>query len=357
VSYTDLQRGPEAFNAFFEDLAGGQPEEGLTEETKATKPTREPRAPKTEPSAKEPEALTDDEDANESETDLETPVLPIENEEPEGEETEDEDADDDKNGIQTKLFKLREDKRQLKSSVADLQKENEQLASKLKAALASSPEAHTSEFTGAYTHVKTEADVDYVANWLEQRLSVLENFIDSEEPSFLEQENDQEVERTRAWARAQVRAITREQGRADTVRKTLTTQQQQQAEATRIAEKRYPFVLDAKSPYNDVTLEMAQEFPELARSPKKALALGRMTVAKLVESGRFKLVPVPAKGAATSQPAPSAKTVVSVPAVPQRRSAPAPVRQEATTQTDQARQALINGDPRALTEWAAGLVG
>jgi hypothetical protein len=73
------------------------------------------------------------------------------------------------------------------------------------------------------------------------------------------------------------------------VRELLKSHQATSQEANQLARKKYPFVFDTRHPRNGAVLDLAKEFPSLARDPRRALILGRMAVARLVESGEYTL--------------------------------------------------------------------
>ena len=58
------------------------------------------------------------------------------------------------------------------------------------------------------------------------------------------------------------------------------------------ARKKYPFVFDATSSRQSLVKEIENEFEdEIKASPSRDLLLGRLVVAKLIESGKYVLVP------------------------------------------------------------------
>lgn len=203
-------------------------------------------------------------------------------------------------------FKLREARRKLKAELEAAQKQLQDLETKL----ASIPQAGSSSpaFSGYFAQVAKPEDVDQVESTLQAHLDYLED--NAEGYSYQDQATGQEVEVTRQQVRALKRDLTAQLRQAPQVRDTLLKHQQRAREADALARKKYPFVFDPQAKLNERVLDAAQEFPELSRSPARALALGRLAIGKLVESGDYVLVKrsaAPSRPAASSSaPAPAA---------------------------------------------------
>ena len=108
---------------------------------------------------------------------------------------------------------------------------------------------------------------------------------------------------------------------ADKARSVLRDRLAKESDAKAIASKKYPFVLDATSSRHALVKEIESEHPEISLSPQRALLLGRLAVAKLLESGAYELVK---KGSSKPAAASVAKKVAPpAPPPPARRQASA----------------------------------
>ena len=274
-------------------------------------------------------AVIEDEDADLGETeddddatvttddfDPDAPVL--------GEDGEEEDADAEADGeadaesakdaskLKKDNYKLREERRELREKLAAAEAAAE--AARQEAAQAAAAGGGLPEFGGYYAGVKTPDDVDAVVARIEADLDYLEDnlegysFTDAK-GTLIEVDADQ-AKAYRRQARESLRA-------AEQVRKVLTTHSERAAKSETTARKKYPFVFDSKSPHNARVLDLAKEHPGLAKDPARALALGRMVIGTLVESGEYTLVKR-GKPAAPAATAPARK-----PAAPRAPAAPA----------------------------------
>jgi len=270
------------------------------------------------------------------------------------------------NGIdkatQAKLFKLREARRelqeQLKAKDEQLKKVEERVA-----ALAQGDAAKAVAFDGFFSGVKTEEELQSSESWLEQRLAYLE---DNEEGFFETDGNGGEVERDAKWIKQQRRAVLAELKRVPAIRQTLETVATRQKDSTERARKLYPFVFNVSSKFHDGVLELAKETPELSSAPNKALLLGRLRIAQLVESGEYTLVPKvkPKAGTtakAVSDPEPEPGISARKPASQRSSASPA-----ATARTNQQPNPAANPQPKRgsvdsrsadALDWALDLVG
>lgn len=358
---TELQRGVDAFADVFEGLAGGSPEP----EEKPSKASAERRDTKPEPkesaSAEQPDPIAQDDDKPSDEED--ESIL--------GNDTEpgDEDEDDagegkDAKGYEEKLFKAREKRRQLETELKTEREQREALQKKVEE-LASAKAPAAVKLDGAFVNVQSAEQIPQVTQWLEDRMEMVEDFLDSQDDSFIETIDGKEVERDRAWAKAHKQWLRTEQRRASSIEQSLRSAEQLVTTAEQTARKKYPFVFDPQSRHNAVVLDLVKEDPSLNSLPSKPLALGRMALGKMIEDAApdvrrqisALLSGKAAKPAATVAPAPA-------PSKPAAKSVPSPAssapRQRAAAaeepEPDDTRR-LINGDRRAAEEWAAGLLG
>jgi hypothetical protein len=128
-----------------------------------------------------------------------------------------------------------------------------------------------------------------------------------------------EVEYTPQQVRQYRRQVEKALKQADKARSVLKDRLAKEADAKAIASKKYPFVLDATSSRHALVKEIESEHPEISLSPQRALLLGRLAVAKLLESGAYELVK---KGSSKPAAASVAKKVAPpAPPPPARRQA------------------------------------
>lgn len=347
-SNTELQRGADSFMSMAESLAGGQPEpekkpDPKTEAKPATKPTPpEPKEPKAEA-----EEVKDEEPASQAILGDDDDAAADEHEDEDGAE-----GGKDAASIEAKLFKQRQKRREaeqqreaIATELAAVKKERDELAQKVTA-----PSAPALE--GYFANVKSEADLAA----LEQHWDRYKEFLEDREDGYTDEQTGKDY--TREQVRAELRTLGKEQAKIPQVRKVFTDRAAQQEAATAKANTLYPFVLNSSKPHNDVALTLAQEFPELNQSPNRALLLGMLTTARLVETKKFTITPALKSKAA--DPAPAAapapvKAAVHVPpsAPPAARVQQAP--QPDTSAHEHAR--MIAGDMNAVEDWAAALVG
>lgn len=356
---TELQRGVDAFADVFAGLAGGSPEP----EEKTPVPSEERSGAKPKPkesaSAEQPDPLDQEDDKPSDEED--ESIL--------GDDTEpgDEDEDDagqgkDAKGYEEKLFKAREKRRQLETELKTEREQREALQKRVEE-LATAKAPAAVKLDGAFVNVQSAEQIPQVTQWLEDRMEIVEDFLDSQEESFTETIDGKEVERDRAWAKAHKQWLRAEQRRAGSIEQSLRSAEQLVATAEQTARKKYPFVFDPQSRHNAVVLDLVKEDPSLNSLPSKPLALGRMALGKMIEdaapdvrrqisallSGKAaKPTPETAKPAAK----PAAKSVLSPASSEPRQRA---VAEEESAPDDTRR--LINGDKRAAEEWAASLLG
>lgn len=367
ITFTEVQRPPESFLGDFENIIGGSPDAPETPKAKASpKGSDQPVNPEPASPVKGAKAAAADDDkvpdAVLPETPADTadgPLLP-DDAAAGAHEDEDEAGDgEDKDAINAKLFKQREKRRAAEAEAAKLREELAAAKLKLEQSAQAAPVAALS-LDGAFANVKTVDDIAPIRHWLEDRMELVNEFLQSGDDTFTEEVNGQQAEYSREQIKSHKMWLRNEQRRLPDIEKQLHAHVQRQTQSTEVARKRYPFVFNAGSPYNDAVLEAATEHPELNASPARALALGRIAVAKLVESGKFILVPkasangkpaaaVPAKPASKSlSPSPASSPAPRV--APVRAAAPASVAEE-----DDDTSRLVRGDPRAVEAWAASL--
>lgn len=345
-SPTELQRGADSFMSMAESLAGGQPEpekkpDAKAEVKPATKPTQpdpkeaEAQAAKVEDEEPASLAILGDDDAAKADDDDEDGA--------EGGKTDDASKE-------AKLFKQREKRRAaeaanatLTAELAAVKKERDELAAG-KTTTTSAP-----VLDGYFAKVKSEADLAA----LEQQWANYREFLEDREDGYADEATGREY--TREEVRAEMRVLGKEQAKIPAVRKVFTDRAAQQEAATVKANTLYPFVLNAGKAHNDVALSLAQEFPELNSSPHRALLLGMLTTARLVEQKKFTITP--ALKSKAPEPAAAAAPAAPVKAPP---SAPPPARAHHTPVPDTSSHEharMIAGDMDAATDWALGLVG
>jgi hypothetical protein len=280
--------------------------------------------------------------------DADAPVL-VNEDEPELETgDEEEDALDDKAAARLKKdnFKLREKRRELEAELQAEKAEREKLQDQL-AKVATTADA-TPQFDGYFSEVKTLEDVDQVEETLQRHLDYFEDHPDGYE--FTDQQGN-EIVVTAEDVRKYRRQALQQQRQAAKVREVLKEHTQRASEAESLARKKYPFVFDPKQSLNQDVLELATEFPSLARDPRRSLVLGRMAIARLIESGKYTLVK---RG---SKPAPSAESFSpSSPAAPRQTPSRQAGRSVNGGQEGSMAQRLERGDRDALEEAAMALL-
>ncbi len=356
---TELQRGVDAFADVFTSLAGGSPEL----EEKPSKAPDERRDAKPEP--KEPalaEQPAQDTIDNDKASDEEDESI-LSDESSAGDEDEDGAGEGkDAKGYEEKLFKAREKRRQLETELKTEREQREALQKKVED-LASAKVPTAVKLDGAFVNVQSAEQIPQVTAWLNERMELVEDFLDSQDESFIETIDGKEVERDRAWAKAHKRWVRTEQQRAVSIEQSLRAAEQLVTSAEQTARKKYPFVFDPNSRHNAVVLDLVKEDPSLNALPSKPLALGRMALGKMIEEASpevRKQISALLSGKAVK---PAAETSAA-PAKPAAKSMPSPApsvtRQRVAAveepEPDDTRR-LINGDRRAAEDWAASLLG
>jgi len=284
------QRSESELLKSFESLPGIMP--GMEDEPPAEAKKENPsERPKTQ------EIEGDDDTENQPKSKKETKpketkaLLPDEDEEDDSEESEDDDEAEPEGKVEDKkiaekLFKAREKKRELKAKVAAAEARAAELESKLSGVLTNT--APIGElFTGVYEGVKTTEDLDRVRDHLQNWVDYLEDNSDG----YMNGETEVEAKE----AKAQLRAYRNELKRSSKIESFFENREKSAAKAKEL----YPWVSNVSSKRHDLVLDLAKEFPEVSRSAHSSLLLGRLSIAKLVESGEYTLVK---KGTVTAAP-------------------------------------------------------
>jgi hypothetical protein len=349
---TALQRGADSFMSMAEILAGGEPEP-------KDKPT--PKEAPAKPAAKEtpakpaPKAADQPDAPSPPEEPGTKPILGDEDEAKNDPEDEDEDGaeggKDDKASLEAKLFKQREKRRAAEkqrdteaAEKAQLKKQIEELRTKT---------ATDAPVLGGYfASVKSDADFETLKN----QWKAYDDFLDDNAQGF---DAEDGTERTAEWVKKERRAVRDALDQIPEAKKFLATQTAKQAAATEKATQLYPFVQNSGKKHHDIALSLAQEFPELNTSPHRALLLGMLTTARVVELGEFSVVPKlksqgngPAAAPATAPAAAKPASSVPSPAPPAPR-----VMQQVPDTSNHEHARIIAGDMEAVEDWAMALVG
>ena len=218
-----------------------------------------------------------------------------------GDAEDDDDNDPKTSKIKKDNFKLREKRRELQEALQA--KENELAEMRQKLEQTALPVDLAPNYGGYFTGVKTLADVDAVEERIQADLDYLEDNPDGYEYT----DNAGQFQTVSAEdVRAYRRTALKNQREAAKVREHLKSYHATAQAADALARKKYPFVYDATAKRNSDVLDLAKEFPSLARDPRRALILGRMAVARLVESGEYTLTKRGTPAAVREQSSPSA---------------------------------------------------
>jgi len=295
----------------------------------------------------EDDAPASDPDASESDAfDPDAPVLGEEAAEDATGDAEDDDDDTDPKASKLKKdnFKLREKRRELQEALQAKEQEIAEMRQKLEQTAL--PADTAPNYGGYFTGVKTLADVDAVEEQIQADLDYLEDHPDGYDYTDAQgQLQTVTADQVKAYRRQAVQ----NQRMAGKVRDHLKTYQETASKADQIARKKYPFVFDSKHPRNSAVLDLAKEFPALSKHPQRALILGRMAVARLVESGEYTLTkrgtPAPV-GKATSSSSSSPAAPRQVPSRQARHHTPDP----------EMSRRIAAGDTDAITRAALALI-
>jgi len=165
-----------------------------------------------------------------------------------------------------------------------------------------------------FEQARTLADITTITERYEQALEWAE---DNEDGYTGKDAQGNEVEYTPQQVREYRRNIARLAKNAVKARELIQQREQKRSEATEQARKKYPFVLDVASARQSLVQEIEKEFEEIKTSPARDLLIGRLVVAKLIESGEYEIT-----RKSKARPAPEAARKVSA-AAP---TSPPPVR-------------------------------
>lgn len=335
-SPTDVQQDANAFLEDFTSLVNVSEDADAPANSKATPdalPSRKAKTPATESDADDTATA-----ATESDEDEDKPLLGEDDAEEDAAADDDAEADEDEDTegadkaqktLSKQLFKAREAKRQLKSQLEAAQTRTKELEEQV-AKITTAPAAP--RFDGFFADARTLDDLTAKESWLEQRAAQLEDNDDGF--SEIDAATNEETDREPQWIKQQLRAVRAELKRLPTLRAAMETTLQRSQQSADKAKKVYPFVFDTSSKHHAMVLDLIKEHPELQTSPDRSLLLGRLALAKLVESKAYVLVPKgkaasapPAASAAPAQArtAPVARPAASASPVSPARSQPDPL--------------------------------
>ncbi len=271
----------------------------------------------------------------------------------------DEKADEDPKHKQLKSdnFKLREAKRELKAKLEAREQELETLRQKLSQAPAV-PMAQSISLGGVA--VGTMDDIAAIESRLEEEIDFLDSRRDGY--TYTNPQTSEEVEVTADQARQWLRSRQKELRRVPQVRDQLKAQERLKQEAAPVVKAKYPFVTNPALGHHKAANELAEQYPELTGHPQRELAVGRMLIGKLWESGDYVLVKrsAPKAAAATNGNSTTSAT--------QRKTSPAPASGGTNGRThlnghsqhgdpQEVAQRLMNGDQRTMEEMALAMLG
>lgn len=317
------QAAMQAAEAMAAELAGIDMVEPTAEVTQ-----KAPAAKKAEPQADADASRSDDPD----EGPQFNPDAPILADEDEGSDLTDDDAaaegaagtddeseheDDDPKvaALKKENFKQREKKRELEAQIKALADEKAELQRKL-STLETTPTAMPD--LGIYAEAKTVTEVEKIEAQQSQFIDYLESVLDDvQEVYTLPTAGGKEQDFTRQQLRDHLRGAKLNVKMAEKARRALQISHEAEAKARKV----YPWVFDPKAKNNGVVLDLVQETPALNALPNKALLLGRLAIGKMVESGKYYLVPYGTKKPKAQEAEERRPTVSAAPSAA-RRSAP-----------------------------------
>lgn len=262
-------------------------------------------------------------------------------------ESEHEDDDPKVAALKKENFKQREKKRELEAQIKALADEKAELQRKL-STLETTPTAMPD--LGIYAEAKTVTEVEKIEAQQSQFIDYLESLLDDvQEVYTLPTAAGQEQDFTRQQLRDHLRGAKLNVKMAEKARKALQISHEAEAKARKV----YPWVFDPKAKNNGVVLDLVQETPALNALPNKALLLGRLAIGKMVESGKYYLVPYGTKKPKAQEAEERRPTVSAAPSAA-RRSAPVARKQESvldrinrgeTSAQEDAAMALLDAHP------------
>lgn len=142
-----------------------------------------------------------------------------------------------------------------------------------------------------FESVKSVSDLDTLDGNLENALEWAEDH--AEDGYVGKNAAGEEVEYTPQQVREYRRNVQKQVKQSVKVREMLKAREQRETQATAEARVKYPFVSNADSPRHALVKTIENEFPEIKTSPARALLLGRLAVASLIESGDYELTRKP----------------------------------------------------------------
>jgi len=259
--------------------------------------------------------LPDDEDADSDVTD--------ESEDAEGEE-------DGESGEATKEqtkklkalekdnFKTREANRKLKAELEEKLAKIQEIETQMKNA-----GTVNHGMPAGFESVKSVSDLDTLDGNLESALEWAEDH--AEDGYIGKNAAGEEVEYTPQQVREYRRGVQKQLKQSGKVRETLKARELRTTQATAEAKVKYSFVFNADSPRQALVQAIENEYPEIKTSPARALLLGRLAVASLIESGAYEIrkpeVPGTA-GRSKPQATPLPPSPTRRPAAREERNAP-----------------------------------
>ena len=258
-------------------------------------------------------------------------------------ESEHEDDDPKVAALKKENFKQREKKRELEAQIKALADEKAELQRKL-STLETTPTAMPD--LGIYAEAKSVTEVEKLEAQQSQFVDYLESLLDDvQEVYTLPTAAGQEQEFTRQQLRDYLRGAKANVKMADKARKALQISHETEAKARKV----YPWVFDPKAKNNGVVLDLVQETPALNALPNKALLLGRLAIGKMVESGKYYLVPYGTKKPKAQEAEERRPTVSAAPSAARRSAPPARTKESVLDR-------LNRGDSQAAEEAALELL-
>lgn len=263
--------------------------------------------------------------------------------------TEDESDDDDPKvaALKKENFRQREKKRELEAQIKALADEKAELQRKL-STLETTPTAMPD--LGIYAEAKTVAEVEKIEAQQSQFMDYLENLLDEvQEVYTLPTASGKEQEFTRQQVREYLRGAKANVKLAERARRALQISHEAEAKARKV----YPWVFDPKAKNNGVVLDLVQETPALNALPNKALLLGRLAIGKMVESGKYYLMPYGTKKPKAQAAEERRPTVAAAPSAARRSAPPARTKESVLDRinrgdsqaAEEAAMELLNGHP------------
>lgn len=341
------------------EMLPGVPEQAR-EKSAAAQQTAKPK-----PKASLPDEDDDaDEDADESTEDSEDagdqpaakPILPDDEDADSDVTADSEDAEGEEDGesgeatkeqikklkaLEKDNFKTREANRKLKAELDEKLTKLQEMETQLKNA-----GTVNNAMPAGFEHVKSVSDLDALDSNLEAALEWAEDH--AEEGYIGKNAAGEEVEYTPQQVRDYRRGVQKQMKQTVKVRDMLKAREQRETQATAEAKLKYPFVSNAESPRHALVKSIEIEFPEVKTSPARALLLGRLAVASLIESGEYELTRKPkvntTAGGSKAKAAPLPPSPTPRPAARKESTAPKTASMDWAMSLAQKSMALIGAD-------------